>query len=172
VTYDEFVETRLPALSRFAMMLTGDHHLAQDLVQETMVRAQLHWRRVVAADVPDRYVRRMMTNLYLDWRRGSWLRRVLLWADPEDSAVRADPSAVPTDHAERSADRDLVWAVLATLPRQQRAAVVLRYYEDLSDPEIADILGCSVISARSYISKALSTLRARAGHMFEREGRR
>jgi DNA-directed RNA polymerase specialized sigma24 family protein len=61
--------------------------------------------------------------------------------------------------------------VLATLPRQQRAAVVLRYYEDLSDPEIADILGCSVISARSYISKALSRLRAHAGQ-FSWEGRR
>jgi RNA polymerase sigma-70 factor (sigma-E family) len=166
VTYDEFVDTRLAALSRFALMLTGDHHAAQDLVQETMVRAQLHWKRVVAADAPDRYVRRMMTNLFLDWRRGSWLRRVLLLAEP------AAGVAVPTDHAEQAAQRDLIWSVLATLPRQQRAAVVLRFYEDLADQEIADILGCSVGSARSYISKALTTLRARAATEFLPEGQR
>lgn len=166
MTYDEFVETRLAALSRFALMLTGDHHTAQDLVQETMVRVHLHWRRVAAADVPERYARRMMTNLYLDWRRGSWLRRVLLLAAP------ADQMAVPTDHAEQAADRDLIWSVLATLPRQQRAAVVLRFYEDLPDQEIADILGCSVGSARSYISKALTTLRAQTANEILSEGQR
>ncbi|MFF0470202.1 sigma factor [Micromonospora zamorensis] len=59
-------------------MLTGEPHQAQDLVQETMVRVQLNWRRVARADSPERYVRRMLTNQYVDWRRGSWVRRVLL----------------------------------------------------------------------------------------------
>ena len=94
-------------------------------------------------------------HLFLDRRRGSWLRRVRLRAEPAESAV-------PHDHAERSADRDQVWHALATLPRQQRAAVVLRYYEDRPDQDIADILGCSVGAVRGYVSKALSTLRARA----------
>ena len=113
-------------------MLTGDQHTAQDLVQETMVRVQLNWRRVARADAPERYVRRMMLNQYLDWRRGSWLSRVLLRAEPEE------PVPAPTDQAQAAVDRDLMWSGLATLPRQQRAALVLRYYEDLPDAEIAE----------------------------------
>ncbi|WP_308167496.1 SigE family RNA polymerase sigma factor [Catellatospora tritici] len=157
VTYEEFATTRLAALSRYAVMLTGDQHLAQDLVQETMVRAQLHWRKVSRAESPERYVKRMMINQYLDWRRGSWFRRVFLRADPDETV------AVPHDLAERSAQRDVIWSVLATLPRQQRAALVLRYYEDLADAEIADMLGCTVGTARGYISKALTRLRESAG---------
>jgi RNA polymerase sigma-70 factor (sigma-E family) len=153
VTYEEFAEARLAALLRYAVMLTGDPHVAQDLVQETMVRVQLNWRRVARADMPDRYVRRMLTNQYVDWRRGSWMRRVLLRAEPDDAPA-------PTDHAEASADRDVVWSWLARLPRRQRAALVLRYYEDLSDADIAEVLGCAVGTVRSMISRALATLRA------------
>ncbi|WP_144123244.1 SigE family RNA polymerase sigma factor [Catellatospora sichuanensis] len=156
MTYEEFVNSRLGALARYAVMLTGDQHMAQDLVQETMVRVQLNWRRVARAEAPERYVKRMMINQYVDWRRGSWLRRVFLRPDA-DAAV-----AVPVDHAQRTADRDLIWSVLATLPRQQRAALVLRYYEDLPDAEIADMLGCTVGTARGYISKALTRLRESA----------
>src|SRR5262245_50551453 len=105
-------------------MLTGDPHAAQDLVQETMVRVHAKWRHVAAAAAPERYVKAMMANLFLDWRRGSWVQRVRLRPDIADTPVRHD-------HSEHSADRDLVWQALATLPRQQRAALVLRYYEDL-----------------------------------------
>jgi RNA polymerase sigma-70 factor (sigma-E family) len=153
VTYEEFVQTRLGTLSRYAMVLAGDQHTAQDLLQETMVRVQLNWRKVVRAEVPERYVRRMMLNQYLDWRRGSWLRRVLLRAEPVEPPPRSN------DLADDAVDRDLVWAALATLPRQQRAALVLRYYEDLPDSEVADALGCTVGTARGYISRALATLR-------------
>src|SRR5262245_16915448 len=110
-------------------MLSGDAHLAEDLVQETMVRVQLNWRRVAAAESPERYVRRMLTNQYIDWRRGSWVRRVLLRSEPDEAI------AVRDDHAESTADRDQVWSWLARLPRRQRAALVLRYYEDLPDAE-------------------------------------
>ncbi|WP_117215321.1 SigE family RNA polymerase sigma factor [Allorhizocola rhizosphaerae] len=154
MTYEDFVGTRLQALMRYAVMLTGDPHLAQDLVQETMVRAQLKWRRVARADAPESYVKRMMVNLYLDWRRGSWFQRVFLRADV------AEARPVPNDHAEDGADRDQMWRALARLPRQQRAALVLRYYEDLADVQVADILGCTVGTARGYISRALATLRA------------
>jgi RNA polymerase sigma-70 factor (sigma-E family) len=140
-------------------MLTGDQHTAQDLVQETMVRVQLNWRRVARAEAPERYVKRMMINQYVDWRRGSWLRRVFLRPDADESI------AAPVDHAERAADRDVIWNVLATLPRQQRAALVLRYYEDLPDVEIADMLGCTVGTARGYISKALARLRESADRL-------
>lgn len=154
--YEEFVNARLGALARYAVILTGDPHLAQDLVQETLVRVQLKWRRVGGADSVEPYVKRMMVNLYLDWRRGSWLRRVLLRADPQETL------GVPNDHAEANADRDMMWQALARLPRQQRAALVLRYYEDLPDAEIADRLGCTVGTVRGYVSRALASLRAEA----------
>ncbi|MDG4836040.1 SigE family RNA polymerase sigma factor [Micromonospora sp. WMMD967] len=154
MTYEEFADTRLAPLLRYAVMLTGDPHHAQDLVQETMVRVQLNWRRVSRADSPERYVRRMLTNQYVDWRRGSWVRRVLLREEP-DASVPAS-----SDHAQSAVDRDQVWSWLARLPRRQRAALVLRYYEDLPDAEIADVLGCAVGTVRSSISRALATLRA------------
>lgn len=154
MTYEEFVDSRLPALLRYAVMLTGDPHLAQDLVQETMVRVQLNWRRVRRAESPDRYVRRMLTNQHVDWRRGPWFRRVLPQAEPDETRT------VPHDHATSSAERDEIWSWLARLPRRQRAALVLRYYEDLPDAEIAEILGCAVGTVRASISRALATLRA------------
>jgi RNA polymerase sigma-70 factor (sigma-E family) len=153
VTYEEFADSRLGLLLRYAVMLTGDQHTAQDLVQDTMVRVQLNWRRVAASDSPDGYVRKMLTNQFIDLRRGSWLRRVLLRAEPDP--VRA----VPFDHADESAERDRVWGMLAKLPRRQRAALVLRYYEDLPDADIAEVLGCAVGTVRSSISRALATLR-------------
>ena len=81
MTFEEFVEARLQALLRYAVMLTGDPHTAQDLLQETMIRAQLKWRRIAAASVPEHYVKRMLTNAYIDLHRGSWLRRVVLRAE-------------------------------------------------------------------------------------------
>ena len=153
MTYEEFADSRLGLLLRYAVMLTGDQHTAQDLVQDTMVRVQLNWRRVAASDSPDGYVRKMLTNQFIDLRRGSWLRRVLLRAEPDP--VRA----VPFDHADESAERDRVWGMLAKLPRRQRAALVLRYYEDLPDADIAEVLGCAVGTVRSSISRALATLR-------------
>jgi RNA polymerase sigma-70 factor (sigma-E family) len=152
VTYEEFANSRLTAMLRFATMLTGDPHTAQDLVQETMVRVQLNWRRVRRAESPERYVRRMVVNQYLDWQRGSWFRRVVLRAETPEP-----PTGV--DHAAEAAERDEVWSWLDRLPRRQRAALVLRYYEDLPDAEIAEVLGCAIGTVRSSISRALATLR-------------
>jgi len=152
VTYEEFAAERLQSLLRFAVMLAGDPHTAADLVQETMIRVHAKWRYVAASQAPERYVRRMLTNAYIDMRRGSWLRRVVLRGQP------VEPPAVP-DHADASADRDQMWAWLGRLPRRQRAALVLRYYEGLSDNEIADVLGCAVGTVRAAISRALATLR-------------
>ncbi len=154
MTFEEFVEVRLQALLRYAVMLTGDPHTGQDLVQETMIRAQLKWRVVAAAGAPERYVRRMLSNAWFDLHRGSWLRRVVVRADP----VEPPPT---TDHAELAADRDQMWTLLGQLPKRQRAALVLRYYEDLTDQEIAEVLGCAVGTVRSLISRALAALRLR-----------
>ena len=152
VTYEEFVEARLQALVRYAVMLTGEPHTAQDLVQDTMLRVQLKWKQVVASTAPERYVRRMLTNAYVDLHRGSWLRRVVLRADPvEPPAAR--------DHADAAVERDQMWFWLGRLPRRQRAALVLRYYEGLSDAEIAEVMDCAVGTVRAHISRALATLR-------------
>jgi RNA polymerase sigma-70 factor (sigma-E family) len=154
LTFEEFVEARLQALLRYAVMLTGDPHTAQDLVQETMIRAQVKWRRVAAAGVPEHYVKRMLTNAYIDLHRGSWLRRVVL-SEPASLAG----SGLVADHAEAAADRDQMWLWLGRLPKRQRAALVLRYYESLSDVEIAEVLDCAIGTVRSLISRALATLR-------------
>ena len=82
MTYEEFADSRLPGLLRYALMLSGDRYVAEDLVQDTLVRVQLNWRRVSASDSPDGYVRRVLTNRFIDLRRGSWWKRVLLRPDP------------------------------------------------------------------------------------------
>jgi RNA polymerase sigma-70 factor (sigma-E family) len=152
VTYEEFVSSRLPALLRYALMLTGDPHTAADIAQETMIRVHLKWRQVIRADAPDRYVRQMLTNVFIDAQRASWLRRVILPGRVHE------PPPVP-DHADAAVERDRMWTMLGRLPRRQRAAVVLRYYEGLSDQEIADVLDCAVGTVRGHISRALTTLR-------------
>jgi RNA polymerase sigma-70 factor (sigma-E family) len=152
VTFDEFMAARLQPLLRYAVMLTGDPHLAEDLVQETMVRAHLKWRRVSATAVPELYVKRMLTNAYLDHRRGSWFRRVVLRHDPAEHATIGD-------HAEAAAARAEVWSLLAVLPARQRAALVLRFYEEFDDIRIAAVLDCAEGTVRSYISRGLATLR-------------
>jgi RNA polymerase sigma-70 factor (sigma-E family) len=151
VTFEEYVAARLPALLRYALMLTGDPHQAEDVVQDTMVRAYGRWRRVQRADHPDRYVKRMLTNEFLSSRRGRWARRAV----PSAQA----PEVPVLDASESSAQRHEMWGRLAQLPPRQRAAVVLRYYEDLPDADIADVLGCAVGTVRSQISRALESLR-------------
>ena len=151
MTFDEFIAARLPALLRYAMFLTGDGHLADDLVQESMVKAHSHWKRVERADSPELYVRRMVTNTYLSWRRGNWFRRAIPYGDVPDTGV--------PDETEATALRQDLWARLLALPPRQRAAVVLRFYEGMSDREIADVLGCAVGTVRSLISRAVVSLR-------------
>jgi len=150
VTFEEYAAARLPALLRYALMLTGDPHMAEDVVQDTMVRAYGRWRRVQRADHPDRYVKRMLTNAYLSSRRGPWGRAVPYAEAPEVPVL---------DASESSALRHAMWGRLAELPPRQRAAVVLRFYEDLPDADIAEVLGCAVGTVRSQISRALDTLR-------------
>lgn len=154
VTFAQFAEARLTSLLRYAVMLTGDPHLAADLVQETMLRIQTKWERVSEAGSPEAYVRRMLTNAFIDARRTSWWQRVILRESFSDDA-RTPRSP---DHAGTHADRDELWRHMARLPRRQRAALVLRYYENYSDSEIADVLDCSVATVRSSIVRALATM--------------
>ncbi len=144
----------MPALLRYAVMLTGDRELAQDVVQEVMIRAHGRWWRIRRTDRPDLYVRRMVTNEFISTRRRRALRTV-----PLDADFGSIGGPVHPDHADLATDSDELWRRLADLPRQQRAVLVLRYYEGLSDTEIADILGCSPGTVRGYASRALATLR-------------
>jgi RNA polymerase sigma-70 factor (sigma-E family) len=140
---------------RFATALTCDPHLAQDVVQEVLVRVQDKWTRIGPLQGRDQYVRRMIINEYLSWRRRKAAKTVAATHSTLDALGTpvADPA---TGYAERDAMRTNI----AKLPRRQRAALLLRYYEDRTDAEIAELLGCSVGTVRSHISRAISTLRA------------
>jgi RNA polymerase sigma-70 factor (sigma-E family) len=156
VTFDEWARARLPVLVRFAVALTGDRGLAEDVVQEVLIRAYGRWSRITGLDQPEAYLRRMVTNEYLSWRR-RWAR-ITPHAD-----VTGIVEAVPApDHADAQADRSSLALELARLPKRQRAVLVLRYYERLTDAEIADTLGCPQGTVRSLASRALSALRVDA----------
>jgi RNA polymerase sigma-70 factor (sigma-E family) len=155
VGFEEFAAAVLPSLTRFAVVLTGDRALAEDVIQEVLVRVHLRWRRISRLDVPQAYVRRMVVNEYLSHRRRWW--RLLPQADPGSDLVSIPDPA--TSHAER----DALLSELRKLPPRQRAVLVLRYYEGLSDIEIADTLGCAPGTVRGYASRALAALRIEFG---------
>ena len=151
LSFDDWVRVRVPALMRFAYLVTGSQQAAEDAVQSALTRACERWSRVSRTDDPDAYVRRMVVNAHVSgWRRSG--RRELSVAEVRDT-VSADP-------AERVATGDAVWRVCSTLPPQQRAAVVLRYYEDLEYAEIAAVLGVTQATARSHVHRALAAMRA------------
>jgi RNA polymerase sigma-70 factor (sigma-E family) len=156
VEFDEFLREQLGPLVRFAGVLTADTHLAQDIVQDALVRAHARWGRIGRMDRPDLYLRRMITNGYLSWRRLAAVRTTRPVAD----AGRLDRATSP-DPAAHLVDRDQVRTLLATLSRRQRAVLVLRFYEGRSDEEIAAILGCATGTVRSHVSRALADLRKR-----------
>jgi RNA polymerase sigma-70 factor (sigma-E family) len=152
-TFDDYVASRGAALLRLAFMLTGDQHLAEDLTQDVLVRIYGRWSRVAGMEQVDAYVRRTLINRHVSWRRRRSSGEVPL-AEPSEVA---HPAA--DDGSDAAADRDQAWRLLAMLPPRQRAVLVLRYYEDLSDREVADVLGCSAGTVRSQASRALATLR-------------
>jgi RNA polymerase sigma-70 factor (sigma-E family) len=157
VTFEQFAVTRLPGLLRYAVVLTGDRDLAQDVVQEVLARAQVRWKQIGKSHSPDAYVRRMLVNEYLSWRR-SWAARKV-HAAGEQLVELDDARGGRRDHAQDVVDADELWNRLATLGRKQRAVLVLRYYEQFDDAEIADLLDCTPATVRSNASKALRTLR-------------
>jgi RNA polymerase sigma factor (sigma-70 family) len=132
VTFDEFVDSRLRQLLRTARAVCGDAGLG-------------------ALDVPEAYVRRMLINEYLSWRR-KWSRVTPV------AEIEMTESA--PDHATQLAERDALRTQINKLPRRQQAALALRFYAGMSDAEIADAMSCSPHTVRSYVSRALATLRA------------
>ena len=148
--FEDFVQTHLPRLARFAGVLCGDRWLAEDVVQEVLARAHGRWDHIAGMDQPDAYVRRMIVNEFLSWRRR--IRRIVLVSSVPERPDVADP-------ATQQADREALVAELTKLPRKQRTVIVMRYYGGFSDMEIAADLGCSVGTVRSHASRALAALR-------------
>jgi RNA polymerase sigma-70 factor (sigma-E family) len=145
----DYVAARQRALQRSARMLTGDEQLAEDLVQTTLERVWPHWQRV--ASDPDAYVRKVMVNTYSSW----WRRK---WRGEHPTSVLPEITTVDDDYA-RADLADALRRLLPTLPPRQRAVLVLRYYDDLTETATADVLGCSVGTVKSQTSKALARLR-------------
>ena len=151
-SFDDFVATRSTRLLRTAYLLTHDRALAEDLVQTSLAKAWFAWGRIDGQ--PDAYVRRVMVNTYSSW----WRRR---WNGEEATAELPERGAGTRGRTEdgRVDDRTDLWRALARLPKRQRAVVVLRFYEDLSEIETAEILQCSVGTVKSQASRALAKLR-------------
>jgi RNA polymerase sigma-70 factor (sigma-E family) len=154
LSYADLVAARAPALLRLAVMLTGSRVEAEDLLQTTLVRAQPHADRIASMAAPAAYLRRIMVREHISSLR-TLRRRV------RTSPLDEYDAAAPDDVADTVQRRDTTWLLLATLPRRQRAVLVLRFYEDLPDPDIAAALGCTESTVRSNASRALATLRDR-----------
>lgn len=153
--FSDFVRANTTALLRTAYLLTGNASAAEDLVQDTLTRLYAKWGKVQAAEAPLAYVRRSLANNFVNTRRRMSSRELVVEFLPEredgaDATLELD-------------DRDQLWRLLATLPERQRAALVLRYFHDLPDDEIAAALGCRVGTIRSAISRGLAALRANQG---------
>lgn len=148
MTFEEFVLARGPALVRFATGLCGDHHLAEDLVQDVLSRCSTRWNRL--ADRPEPYVRTALVRELVSWRR----RR----SSTEVPGELADEAG--RGRADDVVERDAIWRLLATLSRRERAVLVLRHYEALPDAEIAGLLGCREATVRSLAARGAGRLRA------------
>ena len=147
--FTAYVRARQRHFIRFAYLLTGDPYSAEDLVQSAFAKVYRKWDSI--NDSPDAYVSRAIINEHHSWWRRTWRHREVTGSD---LITYADPPAP----ADRYADEDLREHI-RRLPTQQRAAIVLRYYEDLTEAQTAEILGISVGTVKSHTSRALSALR-------------
>ena len=145
-----------PRMYRTALAITRDPAGAEDACQAAFAKAYAAWSRVCAAEHPDAYVRRMVVNEVLGTRRSAWWRRERPHADVGEPPPQ--PSA-----EDGVVDRSTLWDAVAALPPRQRAVIVLRYYEDLSEEQIAATLGCSRGTVKSQASAALGNLRRTTG---------
>ena len=147
--FTEFVSAALPRLLRFGHVLTGNPVTAEDLVQTALTRSWRAWR-LRSIDDPQAYVRKVMVNSYASWYR----RKARL------ETVTANPAqgVVINDRALRVDDRDAVWRALLTLPPKQRTVIVLRYYEELTEVEIAAVMGTTAGTVKSQAARALRHL--------------
>lgn len=159
VEFAEYMQARQAALMRTAYLLTGDRHSAEDLVQTSLAKLYLAWDKVQDRGSVDGYVRRIMVNENNSTWRRAWKRR--------EFASETLPERQVVDAYDEGA-RGALWDLVQTLPRKARAVVVLRYYEELSEAETAEVLGISVGTVKSQTSRAFAALRTRAPQMHPR----
>ncbi|MEV4118054.1 SigE family RNA polymerase sigma factor [Micromonospora sp. NPDC049645] len=152
--FREFVAARSAALLRTAYLLTGDWATAEDLLQTALTKTYLAWKRLGGIEAVEPYARRVMVNTSTSW----WRRR---WHGERPTEVLPERAGV--DEIEQQLDRDLLWRHLRELPNRQRAVLVLRYYEDMSEAQTAAMLDISPGTVKSQSSRALATLRRRMG---------
>ncbi|CAN5474994.1 hypothetical protein BH09ACT12_BH09ACT12_35140 [soil metagenome] len=150
-SFEDYVVARGPALWRSAWLLTGDAHRAEDLVQTALITCWRRWDRIARDGAVDGYVRRVLVTTYTDW----WRRR---WTGEVPTEVLPELPTAPHERAQVELRHDVL-AALATLPRGQRAVVVLRFYDDLTEAQTADTLGISVGTVKSQTARALRALR-------------
>lgn len=153
VAFEEFVALRLDALMRQATALAGEPALAEDVVQDVLIKAQPRWSRIGELDKPEAYLRKMIINELSSARRSirARLRR--------EQVDRPEPVS---DRTDQLAERDALVQLLRTLPVRQRIVIVLRYFEDLPDADIAEVMGCRLATVRSHAARGLAALRAAA----------
>jgi RNA polymerase sigma-70 factor (sigma-E family) len=149
-SFDEYVIARSAMLLRFGYLLCGDRHLAEDLVQEVLIKAHRRWS-AIEAENPDAYLKRALVRTHV-----TWLRRRASGEITTDT-LREVPSGAAFD--DEHAAREETWAMLARLPRAQRAVLVLRYFEDLDDARISELIGVSASTVRTHAHRGLATLR-------------
>lgn len=150
--YDRFVQERSPRLLRVAYLMTRDWAAAEDLLQSALVKAWFAWRRVNGD--PEAYVRRIIVTTHISWRRRRWTGEVPA-REPDGGAHVPDPAH---DHAER----DALWGALGRLAPRQRAILVLRYFEDLTEAQTAETLGIAIGTVKAQAHRALAKLRGDA----------
>ena len=153
-TFEEYAGVAWPSLYRYAYLLAGNHADAEDIAQQTLMKAHRSWSRIKGSDSLTAYLRRMLTNTYLSQRRPK-RRRLELLTDAPPEGIHG-PAGGPEE-------RMALWPHVKSLPPRQRAVIVLRYYEDLSEEEIANTLGCSRGNVKSTAHHALKALRAVLG---------
>ncbi|MFC0006635.1 SigE family RNA polymerase sigma factor [Micromonospora siamensis] len=160
--FEAFVRTRTPALLRSAYLLTGDQHLAEDLVQSALARTHRSWDRLHHSGNAEAYTRKVMYHLQVSW----WRRRRVAESMPGDLPETSGGDSAP-DHAQQTALRVTLRNALTKLSAKQRAVLVLRFFEDRTESEAADLLGVTVGTVKSQTSKALAKLRSVAPELAE-----
>lgn len=150
IGFEDYVATRSVALQRFAYLVCRNAEDARDLVQDALLGLYPHWEKVSEGGNVDAYVKRSIVNASISrWRRSG----------KEQPAELPDHAGSNPDHAGSVTDATVAWELCETLPPLQRAAVVLRFYDDLEFSAIAEVLGCAEATARSHVHRALTRLR-------------
>lgn len=150
--FREFVTARSAALLRTAYLLTGDWGIAEDLLQTALTKTYLAWKRLGEIGAVEPYTRRVLVNTATSWWRRRW------WGERPTEHL---PERAGADQHQEALERDVMWRHLRALPPRQRAVLVLRYYEDLSEAQIAELMDISPGTVKSQAARALATLRAR-----------